>query len=284
MFVQLYRLLRPKQWSKNLLLFLPLLLTKSAPTVDYIHMFYAFICFSLTASLGYIFNDWSDRLRDQFHHTKKFRPIASGKLTPNQLISIVLTLIVLVFSIQTLLPNKFGFTLFSYLSLSFLYTKFLKNLVILDILTLSSFYVIRVISGALVAEIHLSNWFVLVVGFGSLLLGSSKRFSEIKATNHSNLTRMVLEFYTEEFLRSISFLACTCTLISFSLWAFDFQAEKPPYFIQLSILPLIYFCFKYLLLTEKGETEGPEELIFRNKALLTSGVLIFMLIFLGIRL
>ena len=258
-------LLRVKQWTKNSLMFLaPFsagVIGLNASTVEAIQ---AFACFCLASSTGYIINDWRDRKKDSLHPKKKTRPIAAGEVSGKKCISIVLVLFIIQILIETQLNAKFVICLNLYLLNSVIYTLLLKNIAVVEMVAVSMGFILRPIGGALATQLAISSWFLLVIGFASLFLVASKRLAEHKTTNEVQKRAVVLS-YTSTFLESVSTLSLGMTIVTYSLWAFEFPNNR--FLLQLSIVPVILALLRYLWHRDKGDAETPEEMLFSDKAL-----------------
>lgn len=174
--------LRPQQWSKNLLIFVPLLLGHQYNSIDNIMLVWlVFLQFSLLASAAYIVNDVLDKKLDKIHPYKKFRPIAAGVIRLPVAYLMVDGLVTLVIAILLLLPVNFIYygLLISYAGLVILYSLWLKKILMLDIFILTSFYLIRVIIGAVVLKLPLTIWFLSFFVLLFLSLSILKRYSDI---------------------------------------------------------------------------------------------------------
>jgi 4-hydroxybenzoate polyprenyltransferase len=172
---------RPKQWVKNVLLFIPLVLAhKVQDSKLLIDALYAFIAFTFVASSIYIVNDISDIEVDKLHPTKKNRPIASGKVSSLQAIALVILLLILALFLVIQLPVKFQIAILAYLVVTNFYTFKLKSIALLDVITLACLYTLRIISGTLAIEVDLSYWLISFSIFFFLSLAFVKRHIELK--------------------------------------------------------------------------------------------------------
>ena len=183
LFLEIIKTIRVHQWVKNLLIFIPAILSLK-PFFDLLgDLVSGFFAFSFIASAFYILNDLFDIENDRVHHSKKNRAFASGSLSINQGFFIFIFLIAAAILISISLPQAFQLLLFLYAVATFTYSKYLKKLVILDILTLSSLYLLRVIIGGALVEITISNWLLTFSVFFFLFLASVKRWVELNKLN-----------------------------------------------------------------------------------------------------
>ena len=274
------RLMRPRQWIKNLLLFAaPLTAGKLDSISNVKDLVLAFIAFSFISSFGYICNDWRDRHLDSANPIKSMRPFAEGSLKLRHGIAIGFLLFCGSFVISLALPNRFVFFLFLYLLVTLSYSFFLKKLAVVEMIVLSLGFLIRPIAGAAVIDIPVSEWFLIVVGFASLFMVSTKRLSEYKKTN-SLRTRGVLELYSDRFLESVLTLSIAVTITTYSLWAFSVYPNS--IWPKLSIIPVLTALLRYSWLRDRGNAESPELLLFEDKLLPVLGFVGFVFLAIAI--
>ena len=174
------KLIRMHQWIKNLLLFVPMILSNLFSIEAFTQLVFGFTSFSMVASAFYIFNDQLDLESDRNHLTKKYRPLASGEISLFQGALAIPILLTIAGFISLNLNQDFQIILAFYGLSTFLYSKYLKRIAMLDILILSLLYLLRILAGAMVLSIELSNWLVTFSVFFFLFLASLKRHIEIK--------------------------------------------------------------------------------------------------------
>ncbi len=272
MFKNYIKLIRLTQWIKNIFIFVPLVFAKKLTNLDYFQLsFFAFFQFSLVSSIVYIFNDIIDVENDREHPIKKFRPIAAG------LVSIKNAIIILVFFVILIIPGFFYFNfsfcllLILYLLLNTAYTIKLKNIVILDILTLASGFVIRILAGAFVIEVPVSNWLILSTLFVSLFLAVIKRRSELAYTAENERTRKVLRKYSLPFLEQLTTITAGGLIVSYALYAVspstiqNFHSEN----LIFTIIFVLYGIFRYMyLIYLKRFGENPIDAVIKDYPML----------------
>lgn len=263
----LVRAVRPRQWSKNLLVAAaPLaagVLLDTALTV-----LLAFIAFTAAASATYLINDVRDAPLDRQHPRKRHRPIASGELPPALAITAGILLgiggLVLAFVVEP----AFGVTLAIYIAIQAGYVLGLKNQPVLDLAIISSGFLLRAIAGAAATDLPVSQWFLLVTAFGSLFVVTGKRYSELYELGSSGETRATLSDYSESYLRFVWGMAATITAMTYSLWAFEIADGGPTSWQAGSIAPFVLAIMRYGLKIDRGVAGEPEETIARDPVLL----------------
>jgi len=173
------KVLRVHQWAKNLLLFLPLFLSHQLSFASYFDTVKAFISFCLIASGIYILNDLFDLDADRQHTLKKKRPIPAGLVTLQSASLLSASLILTGITLASILPQRAFFLIALYTLITFMYSIFLKRIVLIDIFILASLYVLRILTGGAAAQVFISPWMLAFSLFFFLSLSALKRFSEL---------------------------------------------------------------------------------------------------------
>jgi len=267
------RVLRPKQWVKNLLIFIPP--TAGATLANHIEIVcLTFFVFCGSSSLGYVYNDWTDRKADSLNPKKKNRPFASGRLSLTSAFSISVALISLV-SLLLIISKNFYLTLvtISYISTTFLYTKWFKHIAVVEVVVLSACFVIRSVAGAVAGDSPLSRWFFLVVTFGTVLIVSGKRLAEFLAGANS---RSVLHAYSESYLRALMVLGASGSLFGFALWTFSVDSRIT--FAQMSFFPFMIFILRLFWVLDSGKSERSEDFPIQDRVVQVSVLMTFLLL------
>jgi len=267
----LFKTMRPKQWAKNVFLLAAIVFDRKLTNSDALfHTFVGVIVFSLVASVVYIINDIADVHADRQHPTKRKRPIAAGKLPiPVAWVSAVVLLLI-AFPTAILLSPNFALIAFLYLVLNLFYSKWLKHVVLLDIILLASLYVIRVAAGvALIDVVRFSPWIYIFTTFLALLMGTGKRRAELsEIADGPNAQRRVLDGYTLGFLDQLITLASGMTIITYSMYTFSAPNVPENHVMMLTIPFLMYGIFRYqYMLQVKGSGSAPEELVLSDRPL-----------------
>lgn len=255
-FYEIIRLLRPKQWIKNLFIFAALIFSNHYIYLqDTIKAILVFIAFSMISSCVYIINDLVDIESDKLHPKKRLRPLACGSIKKYDAIVIFLILGFIGFFLAFYLNIYLACIVGLYFLINILYSFWLKHLVIIDVLTISIGFVLRVVAGAVIINVYISPWILVCAIFLSLFLGFNKRKNEIvllegEAKNH----RKILDDYSIELLNQILPVVTSCTILSYALYTFT--GAKTVY--MMGTIPFVlYGIFRYLYLNgrnAKGES------------------------------
>jgi 4-hydroxybenzoate polyprenyltransferase len=185
--MQLLRAMRPHQWVKNLLLFVPLVTAHRITDAQaWAHAIQAFLAMCLAAAAVYIANDLLDLDADRAHRSKSQRPFASGRLPVWAGIAAIPVLLAAGVAVALTLPVAFASWLGTYAGLGFLYSAWLKRLAVVDVLLLASLYTLRLISGAAAIGVPMSSWLLAFSMFFFLSLALLKRFEELNAHRREN--------------------------------------------------------------------------------------------------
>lgn len=263
--------LRWNQWIKNLIVFAaPVGAGVSLSTVHFRTGLLAFISFCAASSIGYIANDWNDREIDRNHFKKKFRPFASKALNGKHATIMIFLLIILQFALEFNLTFGFIIVVNCYLALTLSYSFFFKSIPVLEMVVVSVGFMLRAMGGAAAFSVPISQWFFIVISFGSLFMISTKRLAE-KKSNGETTTRKVLVSYPKPFLESIVTMSMAITIAGYSLWAFEVTHQGV--WAKLTIMPFAISVMRYLWNTEIGDAEVPEILILKDGTILACGVL-----------
>ena len=265
----LIKAMRPRQWIKNIFIFAPLVFDKKLtdPTA-LLKTIAGALLFSLVASSVYLLNDISDVEADRLHPRKKHRPIASSALSI-PVASASATLLILVgLGLAYFISPAFFIVCLIYFTLNISYSLWLKHIVILDVLLLSSFYVIRVAAGVTIIDVErFSPWLYMAATSVALLMGIGKRRGELlKAQDEANSSRKVLKNYTLPFLDNLLMIVLTITIMTYSLYTFVAPNLPESHVTMLTIPFVIFGVFRYLyLLQVEGHGETPEEIVVQDR-------------------
>jgi len=215
--------LRPFHWSKNLLLFLPLLMAHKIMEIDLLlNVLWGVICFSLIASAGYVINDLFDWENDKNHPIKRKRPLSLEIITKGEGKTLIIILTVFTVLGCYFIGNKaFSQLIIIYFSLSVLYTIIFKKIDILDIIILSVFYTIRIISGGILVGVEISSWLLIFSTFFFISLACLKRYIDFKISKKQTTSGG----YSESDSLMIQLIGINSGLISILVLAFYIQSD-----------------------------------------------------------
>ena len=274
---QLVRLLRPHQYTKNLLV---LAAPGAAGRFDEGSVIRlavaAFGLFCLVSSAGYIINDLADVEADRQHPAKRHRPIASGAVTPGLATAALAVLSVAAVGLAPSLGWAFTLVLAGYAALSVAYSSFLKRIPWLELVAVSAGFLLRAVAGGTATDTPVSGWFLLVVSAGALLLISGKRLGELVALGNSSLSRPVLARYSASSLRIWSAIAAVVAVGAYATWAAARADElgggsNGAFFLRMTTIPFVIAIARYLALSWQGGGEMPERVVLRDPVVLLAG-------------
>jgi 4-hydroxybenzoate polyprenyltransferase len=288
------RAMRPKQWTKNALLLPALVFSERYTDASAVlSVALGIVLFCMLSSAGYLVNDLRDVENDRKHPKKKLRPIASGEMGEGAARALAALLIALGLggsvylsvlhaaaagSVDSSLWNNWGFaiTAASYLFVTLSYSMYFKHVVLLDVMFISTGFLLRAVAGAAVIPVESSAWFLICTAFGALFLGLSKRLAELRLLNEAAVEhRKILDEYTPALLEQLISIVTACTLISYALYTFTGPHGQQ---IMLTVPFVIYGMFRYLFLVSRGEAGGePETTLLRDRPL-QACILLFMLV------
>ncbi len=265
--------LRPKQWTKNTLLFAGLLFTldQQHPPAVFVRAGVAFMLFCLLASCEYLINDILDREADRQHPRKRLRPIASGRLPVPVAVAAAILLAVVGFAGAWAINLRFFGAALVYFVVALAYSLRLKHLVLVDVMALASGFVVRAAAGSFAVGVKNSEWLLLCTTLLALFLGLAKRRGELAALGDKTPSRRILADYSLPLLdQMITIVASTC-LIAYSLYTFFAETNHSRPWMMLTIPYVIYGLFRYLYLVHRrGEGEAPEAVLLKDKPLLVN--------------
>ena len=270
--------LRPRQWVKNLLVLVaPLFALGGGVTYDvqdvFINVGLAFVAFSLAASAIYLVNDARDVEADREHPTKRFRPIAAGVVPEPLAYSLSVVLAVVSLTISWFTARELAIVIAVYLVMQLAYCFGLKHQAVLDICIVSSAYLIRAIAGGAATGIALSQWFLLVMAFGSLFMVAGKRYAELQLAERTGAKiRKSLESYTSTYLRFVWTLSATAVVVCYGLWAFERDRITDGSWFAISMIPFTIAILRYAVDVDGGMAGEPDEIVLHDRVLQLLGV------------
>jgi decaprenyl-phosphate phosphoribosyltransferase len=265
------RACRPYQWVKNLLvLAAPIAATVITHPPVLVRSLAAAAVFTVASAGIYLINDVRDAPQDRLHPIKRTRPVASGALPARTAVAVGAVLIAVALVAAVPIGSLFAATVATYLILSTAYSLGLKRVPLLEILLVAGGFLIRAIAGGAANHIPLSRWFLLVSGFGALLVVAGKRRAEqvmggAEAARH----RSVNAHYPPDWLAQTVTVSLTATVLGYCLWAFQYigtDVFQPT--LALSTIPFGGALLRYTLLVSQGKGDQPERLLTTDRFLL----------------
>ncbi|HEX2892729.1 MAG TPA: decaprenyl-phosphate phosphoribosyltransferase [Marmoricola sp.] len=282
--VAVVQAMRPRQWIKNVLvLAAPLaagdLFRWSVASPALV----AFVAFCLASSAVYLVNDCADLEADRLHPRKRMRPIAAGRVAVSTALAVAFVLSVCAVLLGLLTGWQLAAVLLGYLAMQLAYALRLKHEPVVDISIVAGGFLLRAVAGGVAAGLPISQWFLLVAGFGSLFMVSGKRYSELHTLGSEAGTRRSLVRYTPSYLRFVSGVAAGATLMSYSLWAFEnVPAEGIPWH-TISIAPFLIGMLRYGVDVDAGTAAEPEDIVFGDRVLQGVALCWLVVVWLGVR-
>lgn len=282
------KLMRIHHYIKNFLIFVPLFFAKKLFEIEMLSKAgVAFVAFSLLSSVVYIINDIQDIEKDREHPTKCKRPLASGKISKRNAyicVAVLSIIICLLMHWQNVQLIQAWILIIYFVTNIFYSCMGGKNIPIIDIMILASGFLLRILWGALVTDITVSNWLYLTITAMAFWMGLGKRRNELKNMNSGN-TRKVLKYYTYSFLDKNMYMCMSLMIIFYSLWSVDavtlvnVSSNKLVWSVPL----VIVIAMKYSLDIEmdgENESDGdPVNVLLKDKALLVMGVVFVIIMY-----
>ncbi|MCU7613136.1 decaprenyl-phosphate phosphoribosyltransferase [Chryseobacterium sp. GMJ5] len=269
------KLLRVEQWVKNLFVFVPLFFSGNIKNIDLLSKsIFAFIIFSLAASIVYILNDYNDIEADRQHPEKRKRPLASGAISKSTAITIltglIITDIILIFFAQYYFQQnlwKFATIIGFYFVMNLAYTFKLKHVPIIDIFIIATGFVLRVQAGGYITGIFISQWATLLTFVLALVLAIGKRRGELINAQVSGKTRKALDGYNVQFADIALSISVTLAIICYLM--FTLSAEVQQKFHERVFYTVIFVVFAFLRYLQQtlvyNRTESPTKIVYRDR-------------------
>lgn len=270
--------LRPAQWTKNLIVFTALLFGQRGTQPAFLdphaigRALVAFVIFCALSGVVYLVNDVADREADRLHPTKRYRPIASGAVSPGAAITTAVVLTAAALGAAWLLRPMFAAVALTYVVLQTLYSGPLKHIVIIDVLTIAVGFVLRAMSGAVAINVEINHWLLILTILLALFLALSKRRHELVlladgATSH----RPILEEYSPYLLDQMIAVVTASTLVSYVISTVSPETVQKYHtdYLGLTVVFPIYGIFRYLYLVhQKAGGGSPADMLLNDRPLL----------------
>ncbi len=269
------RTMRPRQWTKNLLVLAAPLASGTVlepsvlgPTL------LALALFCAAASGVYLLNDVRDVEEDRRHPRKRTRPVAAGVVpVPVAVAAGALLLTGAVACAAVLARPALTAVIACYVAISVAYSWALKDQPVIDLAAVASGFVLRGVAGGAAAGIPLSQWFILVAAFGALFMVAGKRYAELVALGEHSQTRRSLSEYSASYLRFVWSLSAGVACTAYCLWAFEMRTGDGVPWTTISIAPFVLALLRYAVDVDRGLAGEPEEIVLRDRVLLLLGLL-----------
>jgi 4-hydroxybenzoate polyprenyltransferase len=275
--VSLIKTMRPRQWTKNIVIFAPLIFDVKLFQLRYLAQTVAgFVLLCLMSGTVYIINDLADIEKDRQHPKKRNRPLASGQLKPTVATVAAIVALLAVLPVGFLLHPVFGGILTLYLLSQIAYSFWLKNIVIIDVMLIASGFLLRVAGGVpLVDAQRFSPWLYVCMTLLALLIGFGKRRHELVLLKQdANMHRQSLEEYNLPLLDHVISIVTASTLLAYALYTFSAEGLPPNHTMMLTIPFVLYAIFRYLYLVHVNELGGaPEEIALSDRPLQVTFIL-----------
>jgi 4-hydroxybenzoate polyprenyltransferase len=260
--------LRPRQWTKNPLLFAGLLFAaKLGETSLWPEACIAFVAYCAASSAAYLANDVRDAVHDRDHPVKRLRPVASGELPAR--VALGLAALLAVAALGLTLYNGLGSLAFmaAFLALQAAYSLKLKHVVLIDVLAIAALFVLRAGAGAEAVDVRISPWLLICTGLLALFLALAKRRAELVLVGADETPgRPVLEGYSLTLVDQLVTIVAASTVIAYSLYTFTARDSKA----MMATIPFVlYGIFRYLLLLHRRDLgEEPENVLLTDVPLI----------------
>lgn len=286
-FLPYFLALRPRQWTKNLIVFAAPLFALSLTWQSISSIWLAFVLFCCASSSFYLINDIADVESDRRHPVKCKRPIAAGLVSIPAALCLAIILLGSALTLGWMHTPTLGIVLLSYALLQVAYNLKLKHTPLLDIVAIAMGFVLRACAGGAATGIALSPWFLLCTAMLALFLGIEKRKAELRLSqSQGRKTRTVLRRYSLSLLTRMESTVTTGTVMSYALWSSGPVVNGASTSWMLLTLPFVlYGIFRYQLLSDPqsnsyptahlekgGSTERPEEILLKDVPILVTTI------------
>jgi 4-hydroxybenzoate polyprenyltransferase len=279
----LLRGMRPRQWTKNGIVFLALIFSVgqeyhlSDPSTwipKVLQSLVAFACFAMVSSADYLVNDIRDIDADRAHPKKRHRPIAAGLLPIRTAWTGAAVLALVGNAAAFALSWKMGLVILGYTVLMVAYSYYLKHIVLIDLMVIGAGFVMRAMAGALAIDVPISPWLYVVTALGALFLGINKRRAELELLEAgAGSHRPILDEYTTHLLDQMGSIVTGALLIAYGLYTFTAPNLPTNHAMMLTIPFVLYGIFRYLYLVNvKKEGGSPEEVLLRDLPIMLTAI------------
>ncbi len=218
-FINLIKLIRPKDHIKNLFVLAPAFFAGKISSIPILKIsLKAFLCFCLVASAVYILNDIKDLSEDRRHPVKKKRPLASGEISIKEAYTFLVIFLLLALILSFSLPIFFSFILMTYFIVNLAYSFSLKHIAVIDIFCVASGFVLRILAGGIAVKVPISMWIIIMTFLLALFLSIGKRRDDCNFLNEGLKTRRCIHGYNLEFINASMILMAGVIIVSYILY------------------------------------------------------------------
>ena len=266
----LIKILRISQWSKNLVILIPIVLSKKFELFNEKNIYIVLLSFSLLASSTYIFNDIKDLEQDRLHSKKKFRPIAAGNISIHQakiygIVTLCISFVIIAYFEEQLIVY---FLLYLLITLSYTYK--LKYLKYFDFLTISILFYLRIVIGGVGGNVNFTNYFILFIISILTIISLGKKVSIFNDTNISSKSKVKLHLksaYTNAKFNKMFVFISTLSVLTFTLWLLDTMkfSNVNALFSMISLFSLLIFHYNFIKDSQNFKTENFIEWVLNYK-------------------
>jgi 4-hydroxybenzoate polyprenyltransferase len=261
--------MRPRQWTKNLLLYAGIIFAAELDDPErWIQATAAFVAYCLASSAAYIYNDVRDAPHDRLHPLKRSRPIASGAVRSNRALNVAGILAALAFAIVA--PLGWGSLAYmaGFLGLQVAYSLGLKHIALIDVMAISGLFVIRAAAGAEAVDVPISPWLLICTALLALFLALAKRRGELGSTGEGGAGRPVLSGYSFALVDQLVSIVAACTIVAYALYTFEAREGSA----MMATIPfVVYGLFRYIELMHREDLgEEPESVLLTDVPILAT--------------
>jgi 4-hydroxybenzoate polyprenyltransferase len=260
--------LRPRQWTKNLLVFAGLLFAAEFDDPKrWAQAIAIFVAYCAASSAAYLFNDVRDAPQDRLHPVKRYRSVASGAFRADRALKVSAMLAIVAIAIAA----RFGWSALAlmagFLALQAAYSLGLKHIVLIDVMAIATLFVIRAVAGADAVDVRISPWLIVCTALLALFLALAKRRGELVALGAEG-TRPALDGYSFALVDQLVSIVAACTIVAYSLYTFSARDSS----WMMATIPFVVFgLFRYLLLMHREELgEEPENVLLSDVPILAT--------------
>jgi 4-hydroxybenzoate polyprenyltransferase len=263
--------MRPKQWTKNAVVFAPLVFDNKLFNLNNLVLVgVSAVLFCITSGVVYLCNDLLDAEADRAHPLKKSRPIASGRLGPRTAFGAAIVFAIIVLVVSLWITPWLTLVLGGYMAMMFSYTLVLKHMVIIDVFIIAAGFVLRTAAGAVAIDVPLSPWLYVCLVLLALFMGFAKRRNELELLDDGAAAhRRNLDLYSKPLLDELITIVAAAAIMAYSLYTFSAPNLPGSHAMMLTIPFVLYGIFRYLYLVHReGGGGAPEQMLLDDRPLL----------------